>query len=359
MKLPAVGIHIYGGGFTIGAMEHFDVKYQLEEIKFGSKTFDANLGDEDIIRLLKMDEWPIKSLKRNIPYVFANPPCAPWSNASAKLGFTKDQRFFDKRLLYTKNVMNTAMAIQPDVFICESVENAYNYGISHYDPYIKQWIKLGYSVTVLLTDGIIHGLPSMRRRFHFIAHKYELKLSKPDLRNFKPVMVRDAIWDLRNKLDEVDLHSTKHRHSVGLVSPPSFWKNVPVGMTLRKTEINAGVHAKSGANSSIFVKRLAWDAPSNTIIGLSQLIHPDGERMLTWRESLRLLSFPDWFTTHSDKEGSDTVTPLMARFLSNTAKKTIKAAIKIKIPTYNVVDWRIFGIQFQIGTLRKSNLYLV
>jgi site-specific DNA-cytosine methylase len=40
-----------------------------------------------------------------------------------------------------------------------------------------------------------------------------------------------------------------------------------------------------------------WDAPAFTMVGLSKLIHPDGERLLTWREGMRLMSFPD---SHQD-----------------------------------------------------------
>lgn len=356
MKLSAIGIHIYGGGFTIGAMNHFNVLQQWEEIPFGSKTFDANLANSGIERLLKKEEWDLTGMK-GIPFIFANPPCAPWSSANAKPGFTKDKRFHDKRLSYTLNVMHSAMEVLPDVFICESVENAYNLGFSHYDQYIRGWLNLGYSVTVLLTDGIIHGLPSMRRRFHFIAHKYELKLSKPNLFNFKPTTVRDAIWDLRNSLEQVDLHSIHTKASVGLATRK--FSKVPVGSRLRETEIAFGYHSKTGSNSSMFVKRLAWDAPSFTIIGLSHLIHPDGKRLLTWRESLRLLSFPDWFTTASDKEGSDTVTPLMGSYLAAIAKKTINSRVKIRDPKFEIVDWRPYGTQFHIREARRNNPNLV
>lgn len=243
----------------------------------------------------------------------------------------------------------------PDVFICESVENAYNFGLDYYHAHVRKWMEKGYSVTLLLTDGVLHGLPSTRRRFHFIAHRYELQLQDPDMRDFSPLTVRDTIWDLRDRMGEVSLHHTGQRRGCGIASPPSFWRKVPVGMGLRRVEIQHGIKSRTGGNSSVFARRLAWDAPASTLISLAHLIHPDGRRLLTWRESLRLLGFPDWFITRRDKEAVDTVTPTMGEYLAGIARKAIQKAKKVRDPKYDVVDWRPYGVQFQVGTMRKSN----
>lgn len=55
-KLKALGINIYGGGFTLGVLHHFDVIGQWEEINLGRRTFDLNFGGR-IPRPLKREEW--------------------------------------------------------------------------------------------------------------------------------------------------------------------------------------------------------------------------------------------------------------------------------------------------------------
>ena len=130
--MNAVGINIYGGGFTLGALEHFDVQAQLEEIDLGKDTWDLNFGHTAIHRPLKLEQWNAKQY-RGVEYVFANPPCAPWSAANMRPGFTNDKRFNDWRLILTKHTMDAGQEIKPQVFISESVENAYNIGASHYE----------------------------------------------------------------------------------------------------------------------------------------------------------------------------------------------------------------------------------
>ena len=97
-----------------------------------------------------------------------------------------------------------------------------------------------------------------------------------------------------------------------------------------------------------------WDAPAFTMVGLSKLIHPDGERLLTWREGLRLMSFPDSFTAAREIEAADSVTPLMGEFLSKIALQCIEDAMPMKEIRHSVVDWRHLGKPFRICEMKKQ-----
>jgi site-specific DNA-cytosine methylase len=334
-KFSAIGINIYGGGFTIGALKHFNVLGQWEQINLGKKTFDENFTG--IHRPLKIEEWPVKEYAGKIDFVYANPPCVPWSSASTSKGYTKEKRFEHKLLDLTASTMKTALKLKPKVFISESVENAYNFGKVHYDKYAVMWRKQDYQVTYFLTDAILHGSPCARRRFHFVASKFDLITGKcPDIRT--PKTIRDTIGDINNKFGILQGHEerpekVKHMHKLMIKTKPG--KKLVDSMDADPTY--------TGPRRSFLVKKLDWDSPGFTMVGFD-FIHPDG-RWLTKREAARLCTYPDSFKVLNAIETVDSVIPCVADFLCNMAKNTIikKKPIKEKM---QIVDWRKAAIQF-------------
>lgn len=228
-KLKALGINIYGGGFTLGVLHHFDVIGQWEEINLGRRTFDLNFGGR-IPRPLKREEWQPHDLTGKVHLVYANPPCAPWSMANTHVGKTKASRFLDKRLALTKHTYEAALTMRPDVFISESVEAGYNIGASHYDQYVEMWMRAGYAVTFFLSDAILQGAPCTRRRFHFIAHRHKLQLGSPPSL-MRPTIVADAIQDLVEIRGQVPLHQERKLND-GLLS---LARQTAPGRSLRHT----------------------------------------------------------------------------------------------------------------------------
>ena len=109
-----------------------------------------------------------------------------------------------------------------------------------------------------------------------------------------------------------------------------------------------------GPRSSFLVKRLMWDAPAFTMVGLSKLIHPDGKRFITWREGMRLMSYPDWYLARREIEAADAVTPLMGEYLSRIARDSIRKGERIKSPKLEIIDWRPLGKPYHIGVLKKA-----
>lgn len=338
LKTKALGINIYGGGFTLGVMKHFNVEHQLEEITLGKKTFDANFIGIDR-PICDYRDWPV--LACSVPFVYANPPCAPWSDANTRPGMSKARRFQDPRLALTAHTMEAAMALRPLIFISESVENAFNYGRSHYEPYRDQWMSHGYSVTWFLTDAVIHGAPCRRRRFHFIAHRQELQLPPVPTPSWTTVRtVRDAIGDL----NKVPLGSIPEH----VEANPGRWLLPRYRKLMKFCEPGGRLFENLPANfdgpkPSMFMYRLRWDRPSKTVLGFDKVIHPDGQRVITLREGMRLLTFPDEYRVGGPLIGVyDTVIPVMAELLAAMAKRTLDAAPVVK-PTFQIVDWRPLG----------------
>lgn len=347
----ALGINIYGGGFTLGVLKHFNVLGQWEEISLGKKTFDLNFSG--IPRPLNFAEWPVNENISKVDFIYANPPCVPWSDASsyssrttpnqlARRGKTNADRFNDPLLMLTDNTMKTALRLRPEIFISESVENAYNVGASYYEPYKQAWLSRGYAVTYFLTDALLHGAPCRRRRFHFIAHRCKLLLGPPPVMTTAGVKtVRDAIEDLSSKSFDSTIQHVEMR--VGRWSDPRYKRLLrrvpPWG---RLYDLVKTLPTFDGPRPSSFVQRLRWDTVSSTIMRFSHKIHPDGERFITFREGLRLLTYPDSFFAHNEIDAADAVIPVVAEFLALTAKNSLQHNHDTP-PEFALVDWRPLG----------------
>src|SRR5262245_10360701 len=188
--------------------DRFNVDGQWEECDAGKRTFDLNTRYfGKIHRPLRFEDWDPFA---NPSFIYANPPCAPWSAANVRMGMNRDIRRVDPRLAMTKRSMETAIALKPGVFALETVARGYSIGKAYYDSWAERWIGEGDGVTYYLTDAILLGVPSTRQRFHFVAHKNDLVLpDEVDTRNFVPKTVSMAIDGLQDKFGHLPHHIPK------------------------------------------------------------------------------------------------------------------------------------------------------
>ncbi|MGH7869655.1 MAG: hypothetical protein ACREP9_19010, partial [Candidatus Dormibacteraceae bacterium] len=68
--LKAIGINIYGGGFTIGVLKHFEVLGQWEEIKLGRRSFLLNFPNL-ASPFGARDTWPVREFTGKVDLVYA------------------------------------------------------------------------------------------------------------------------------------------------------------------------------------------------------------------------------------------------------------------------------------------------
>lgn len=244
--------------------------------------------------------------------------------------------------------MQSALHIEPEVFVCESVTNAYTTGKAYYDRWAERWNAKGYAVTYWLSDALLHGVPSTRQRFHFIAHRYALDLTPPDMKNFMPVTVRAAIWDIRNKLDKLPQHVL---HNIMEPSAIAIAKYAGEGGLLQRAQKESGLPCRR--KYGFLVRRLLWDAPAYTVLNLRETVHPDGERWVTWRESMRMCGYPDDFVIHADREATQAVLPPMGEVLARIAKKSIEQK-EPAAPGIHLVDWRRLAEPYRPGAVRAA-----
>ncbi len=355
-KYEALGINIFGGGFTLGVLwsERFRVEEQWEECDAGRGTFDLNTKYfGGIRRLLRFEEWdPFISPN----FVYANPPCAPWSAANVggpRGGMNVAKRHLDPRLMMTKRTMETAMQLRPEFFALETVARGYSMGRGYYDSWAEQWIKLGYGVTYYLTDALLLGMPSTRQRFHFLAHKNDLVMGDAvDTRNFVPKTVAMAIGDLQDRFGHLPHHMPK-RQSKAAHEMMGYVKEGRL-LTGKDDPDNSDLHWAIAAcewKPSFLNHKLVWDAPGFTVINLTQHIHPKRPRFLTIREGLRLTGYPDDFLVHQPQGATQAVLPIMGRHVAELAADSLDSGVRAQADL-RIIDHRDYAKPYRAGRVR-------
>lgn len=347
--MTAIGINIFGGGFTLGVQRAgFDVLGQWEECDAHARTFDLNFTG--IPRPLRYADWPILSAP-DVHLVYANPPCAPWSSASAANG-VMCQGTADPRLEMTRRTMETALALAPEAFVLESVPGAFARGAAYYDGWAQRFIAAGYGVTYLLTDALLHGSPSERQRFHFMAHRRALGLRAPDMRRFVPRTVRMAIGDLMDDFDAAIQHTPRRQ--------PGFYSDqlaeTPPGGKLRDTALAIRARGGEARMSPFIARRLFWDSPALTIVKVAETAHPERHRVITAREGLRLLNYPDGFKVADERypvSATQAVMPLMGELLARMAAESVRSREPAALDLV-VVDWRDLAKPYRQGAVLRG-----
>jgi len=352
-RFSAIGMNIFGGGFTLGVLqsEKFMVKGQFEECDAGAKTFDLNKQYFDgIPRPLKYEDWDTFETP---DFIYANPPCAPWSSANTRTGMTADVRRADPRLAMTDRTMRTALSMRPRVFALETVARGYSMGHAYYDKYAEQWLKAGYGVTYYLTDALLLGVPSTRQRFHFFAHREELEIpDKPDLRNFVPRTVAGAIGDLMDHFGHLPHHIPRRMSQAA----HDLCRTVKEGRLLNGKDDDENSDMEWAVlacewKPSFLNRKLVWDAPGFTVVNLEQHIHPKRPRFLTWREGLRLAGYPDDFLVAQPQGATQAVLPTVGKHCAELAWESMESGKKAQTEL-RLVDHREFAKVYRPGSVR-------
>jgi DNA (cytosine-5)-methyltransferase 1 len=336
-QFTALGTYIFAGGFTLGVRDHLKVLAHFEDGPYGTATFQKNQPGIPIF--IEPDRWPVKDYRGKVNFVYSNPPCAPWSAASVsrKLAWQDDPR-----VSCVHRSFSLLDALRPDVWAWESVGRTFNKGKELRDALTVKAAKLGYSVTHLLVEGSRLGLPQRRNRYFMLAHKIQLEFEEP---RFSEVTVRQA------------LRGVKPDQHPGLGFVEKIVKHIEQGGEGREVfERKFGKRAKTITLStgrtrvqgrpSFQLRRLAWDAPSFTLTGGAQMIHPVDDRYLSVAEYAALCGYPkgyEFLGTLSTRyaQVAQCVTPPVGRWLAGEVRRNLETGERLRgKPTERVVDLR-------------------
>lgn len=291
--MKACGCNIFAGGFTIGVKRHFNVVAQLEHDSYGLEVVKRNLPDVTVFS--SKEAWPLDKLRREkLDFVFANPPCAPFSVAAgARVQHTSWDK--DPRLQRTYDIVGLLEKLNPTVLATESVVAGWTKGEPMWREKAKEAAKLGYSFTVLLHDAQYLNTPQRRARVFFVFHKVQLEVETPDWS--KVITVREAWKGLRVTAAERkrfgNVHK-QHKHSqfVAAAKPGERLAHVYNRINKNRKEKLNHLGQKKG-RPGFLVSRVPLDKPSTVVLGGDVMFHPTETRLLLPSEVQRLATWPD------------------------------------------------------------------
>ena len=301
----ALGVHVYAGGFTLGMRRRFRVLAHLEDGTFGVETFSANFPGIPVFT--SRSEWPLDELRGRVDVVYGNPPCAPFSSVGSRGRWEGDARV--QGLL---DLVDVGMAVRPRAWVWESVCQAYTAGRRLAEQATARFMELGYAVTHLFTNAVLHGVPQSRERYHCIAHDFRIPWRQPA----EPVVtVREALEGVA----------------------PDSWASLPSALTPLLPYVLPGcaaprvfewlmgyrrhVRGPVAGRPAQVLRRARWDTPAHTIVGGPCVLHPDEDRLLSPAEHSALCGYPrDYVWTGSLTERyrqvGRSVTPGVAAYLA-------------------------------------------
>ena len=271
----------------------------------GAQVFHNGLEDVDPRQLrLKL------GLRRGqLGLIAGGPPCQPFTTHGRRRGIN-DARvasLFPQYLSYIRE-------FEPAAFIMENVDGLLSAALIHRPLHLRtrdyplapeemkgaflQWLvgemaQLGYAVSWGIVDAVDFGVPQHRQRCVLLG----VRGSDPC---YLPAHSSDEHWstvrDAIGSLDDpgpIQPLSTAKKAVYALIPAGGNWRDLPLDMqraTMGKAFLATG--GKSG-----WWRRLSWDRPSPTVLGMPDhsstgLIHPDEVRCLGLRECAAIQTFP-------------------------------------------------------------------
>ncbi|MBO0805306.1 MAG: DNA cytosine methyltransferase [Nocardiopsaceae bacterium] len=253
--------------------------------------------------------------KGELPLLAGGPPCQPFTTSGRRRGLLDARATtlfpaylewvdaFDPRALLIENVdgmLSAALRHRPleerGRRWPEGAESEERKG-SFLKWFLDELKSRKYSVSWGIAEAADYGVPQMRQRTVLIAVKSDRPCWLPAPRfggagqpPFRTL--RDALMNVKELGSVMPLSERKHfvyEH----IPPGGNWRNLPDQL---RRETMGGAYEATGGKSGWW-RRLAWDRPAPTILGMpdhssTALIHPDEIRCLSVNECAAAQSFP-------------------------------------------------------------------
>lgn len=256
--------------------------------------------------------------KREIDLIFGGPPCQAFSTAG------KRQAFEDKRGNVFLKFIELILDLQPRYAVIENVRGLLSAPLAHrphshrghtFPPltsteerggalfFILEMLRAGgYEVSFNLYNSANFGAPQIRERVVILCSRDGQKLpylspthSREKHSRLKPWKTfREATKTLpKTPCDYVQFPERRLRFYRTLKEGQN-WRDLPSDVQQEAL----GKSFFSGGGKTGFLRRLAWDEPSPTLVThpampATDLCHPEEDRPLSIQEYKRLQGFPD------------------------------------------------------------------
>lgn len=270
----------------------------------GLRLFDGDVRELSAFRLCQELGIGVGELDA----VVGGPPCQAFSTAGKRQGLNDD------RGNVFLHFVELALDLRPRVVLIENVRGLLSAPLIHrpheergmgfpalseaeqrggaLKEILGRFERAGYGVSFRLYDTSLYGVPQVRERLVIVAER-EGRVMPPVPTVPGVVTLREALAGMGDRHDFVPLRS-RVVPFLPFVGPGENWRVLEPGMA----EAAMGGAFLSGGGRTGFLRRLAWDKPSPTLLTLPNmpatlLGHPEELRPLSVQEYKRIQTFPD------------------------------------------------------------------
>lgn len=339
--MKIISLFTGAGGLDLGfERAGFDIVWANEFDKSIWETFEYNFPNA------KLDRRSITNISsQEIPNaigIIGGPPCQSWSEAGAGRGIQdrRGQLFYDYIRILTEK--------KPLFFLAENVSGMLSFRHEEaFSEILKRFSDLNYNVSYFLLNANDYDVPQDRHRVIFVGyHKKTEKIFQPPKQSHKKLVLKDAIWDLKetaklakpfNKTHGENLHVPNHEYLVGTFSTIYMSRNRVRSWDEPSFTIQAG-----GRHAPIHPQ-----APKMKFIEQNKRIFVPGKehlyRRFSVRECARVQTFPDNFIfKYNDvadgyKMIGNAVPVEFARHLANKIKEDLRSHLKPEAKNYGQI----------------------
>lgn len=323
MKYKAISLFSGALGLDLGIEKAgFDIRVVVDNDKFACETARLNTKIpvvENDINLVSGKELLVTSGLENgeVDLLFGGPPCQAFSTAGARRSLD------DFRGNVIINFLRLTEEIMPKTFLLENVRGLLSaklhfapnglseeYGDTVEHPgsvvnfLLKEFQKLGYSVSFALFNSANYGVPQKRERVIMFGAKGKNQIPLPYPTHTEDGKLTGKKWvtlkDATKGLKEQEMHfvelSVKHKKFLTQLKQGQNWTNLKA----KDQEEALGKAYKLTGGRTGFYRRLSWDNPSPTLVTdpampATMLCHPTKLRPLSIEEYARIQQFPDYW----------------------------------------------------------------
>jgi len=252
--------------------------------------------------------------KEKIDLIVGGPPCQAFSTAGKRLSINENRGVVFLKYLELIKELN------PTYFVIENVRGLLSVPLKHVPHnkrnrklkvaeekggtlnYILNYLnKIGYKVSFNLYNSANFGTPQTRERIVIIGNKDEkLPYLSPTHSQYGEFGLKP--WNTFKSAVK-GLHNIKHDHVNFPKSRLKYYRKLKEGQNWRNLSLKLqkealGKSFYSGGGKTGFLRRLAWNKPSPTLVTdpmmpATDLGHPVEDRPLSIQEYKRIQEFPD------------------------------------------------------------------
>lgn len=310
--MRALGVSIFAGGFSIGVEKHFDVLAHFERTPYGVKSW-RGYRPHVPVHVSKTTQWPEADFAGKVDFVYGNPPCAAWSPTS--VGYAR--KGASPWLEWAEDVVRVGHDVGAKVIAIESVRGAMLHGAPFYRSLRD---KYGLCASWIMVNARDHGLAQHRPRVFIVFTKGEV--FAPEWEALPTPRILDQIGssgycapgEVLRDLESSPI-SSKSIYCPGRgIKAEELLKCVPAlkpGKRLWAREITTEELEPYSPDIARLIgqvkfaghmlTRASIDQPCPVVYGLARYVHPTEDRLLTLRELMRLMGYPDDFTFGVDQ----------------------------------------------------------